>query len=344
MFQVRQDGLLVRHGDGDAAERNLLDEGDEVLDVGGLEGEVDGVDGLPAEGGVEHYGGERFGDGVAGDAVDSGGKVDVLDAVGFLEGTSGDLSGCGFFAWGGGCEGEGRAGTKAEDARDDTGLSHADADDGSVIGDLLQQAHEGQVVGEGLGGGDDLGEVRLEGLDALIDGFEVAGLLKVVEGDDETDGGSAEGFKQAGLSPGVGFGGFYLKVDEVEAGAGGGGKDLELGCEATLEAASVGLAAAGGDDGGLRVLGEEAGKTRERLSGVGEVVEAKLEEGGFLDSRGGAVEHLIGRAAGDGGADLADAGAEVLGGRAGHDKESRFLLRWMNSVPFDPQHALDESS
>ena len=106
-------------------------------------------------------------DGIAGDTVDLGGGVDLVDAIGFDQGAGGDLAGAGLFAGGGGGEGEGAAGADAEDAGDDAGVAHADADDVGVIVHALEEADEGDVVGEGFGGGDDLDEVGVEGGDAL---------------------------------------------------------------------------------------------------------------------------------------------------------------------------------
>ena len=90
----------------------------------------------------------------------------------------------------GGGEGEGRAGADAEDARDDTGIAHADADDVGVVVHLLEEAHESDVVGEGLGGGDDLDEVGREGHDAVVDALEILGRVEVVIADDESDAGT----------------------------------------------------------------------------------------------------------------------------------------------------------
>jgi hypothetical protein len=88
-----------------------VDELEQVGEARGLQREVDGVDGLAAEGGVHHDGRERGADGIAGDAVDLGGGVDVIDAVGFDEGAGGDLAGAGLFA------GVAAAKVKAEPAR-----------------------------------------------------------------------------------------------------------------------------------------------------------------------------------------------------------------------------------
>ncbi len=107
------------------------------------------------------------------------------------------------------------AGADAEDAGDDAGVAHADADDVGVVVHALEEAHQGDVVGEGLGGGDDLDEVGLEGRDALVDAVEVLGGVEVVVADDEGDAGLAQ-LLQVGLLEALG--GLELEVDEVEAG------------------------------------------------------------------------------------------------------------------------------
>ena len=59
MLEVRHDLLLERHGDGEALDGDFVDELEQVGELSGLEREVDGVDGLAAEGGVHHDGRER---------------------------------------------------------------------------------------------------------------------------------------------------------------------------------------------------------------------------------------------------------------------------------------------
>ena len=215
VLEVRHDLLLQRHGDAEALDGNLLDQLEQVGQLAGLQREVDGVDGLAAEGRVHHHGRERAADGVAGDAVDLGGGVDLVDAVGFEQGAGGDLAGAGLFAGSGGGKGEGAAGAHAEDAGDDAGVAHADADDVGVIVHALEEAHEGDVVGQSLGGGDDLDEVRLKGADAREDAVEVLGCGEVVVADDEGDAGLAE-LREFALFQR--FGGLELQVDDVEAG------------------------------------------------------------------------------------------------------------------------------
>ncbi len=158
----------------------------------GLQRKVDGVDRLAAKGRVHHGRRERAADGVAGDAVDLGGGVDLVDAVGFDQGAGGDLAGAGLFAGGSGGEGEGAAGADAEHAGDDSRIAHADADDVGVILHVLDETHEGDVVGEGLGGGNDLVEVGVKGLDALIDAIEILGGGEIVMADDDGDAGVAQ--------------------------------------------------------------------------------------------------------------------------------------------------------
>ena len=123
--------------------------------------------------------------------------------------------------------------------------------------------------------------------------------------------------RRAGRRPdvgfGVGFGGFEFDVCDVEAGGCGGGEDGELGGEGAFEAAAVGDAPAGGDGGGFRVARRGRVDARHGRFGAGEVVEAELKEGGFLDGCGGAHEHLIRGGADDGDADFCRCGNEGAG-------------------------------
>ena len=185
LFEVRHDLLLERHGDRESLDGDFVNQLQEIGEFRSLEREIDGVDGLAAEGGVHHDGRERAADRVASDAVDFGGVVNLIDAIGFDEGTRGDLTGAGLFADAGGGEGEGGAGAETEDAGDNAGVAHADADDVGVVFHALDETHEGDVIGERLGGGDDLDEVGLEGNDAFVDAFEVFGGGEVVMADDE---------------------------------------------------------------------------------------------------------------------------------------------------------------
>ena len=58
LLEVREDLLLERHGDGDALDGDFVDQFEQVGEFAGLQREVDGVDGLAAEGGVHHDGRE----------------------------------------------------------------------------------------------------------------------------------------------------------------------------------------------------------------------------------------------------------------------------------------------
>ncbi len=61
-----------------------------------------------------------------------------------------------------------------------------------MLGHALEEADEREVVGQGLGGGDDLDEVGRELFDARIDVVEVACGGEVVVAEDERDAGVAE--------------------------------------------------------------------------------------------------------------------------------------------------------
>ena len=112
---------------------------------------------------------------------------------------------------------------------------------------------------------------------------------EVVMADDEGRAGVAELLELALLEA---FGGLEFEVDDVEAGFGGLGEDLELGGEVAGELAAVGFAAAGGDGRGGGVVGEELLQLRQRSERLFEVVEAELEEGRLFDDGGGFFNHL----------------------------------------------------
>ena len=65
--EVRQDFLLEGHGDGDTVERQVADDGEQVVEGLYLEREHDGVDVFAAEGRGVHERRKGVGDGIAGD-------------------------------------------------------------------------------------------------------------------------------------------------------------------------------------------------------------------------------------------------------------------------------------
>ena len=282
---------------------------------GGLQRQIDGVDRLATEGRVHHDGRERAADRVARHAVDLGGRVHLVDAVGLEQGAGGDLAGAGLLAQGGGGEGKGRSGAHAQHARDDPRVAHADADDVGVVVHALQEADEGEVVDQRLGGGDDLDEVGVEGLDAAEDIVQFARSGEVVMADEKADAGIAQLLQIALFEA---LGGFEFKVHKMEPGLRAFAEDLQFGRERAGELAPICRAATGGDAGGGCVFGEELlepGQCQQRLL---QVIQAKLKKRKLFDHRGCLFNHLRGRGAGNGDAHLGNAGSEEVGCYSGH--------------------------
>ena len=249
--EVRQNFLLEGHGDGDAVEGQVADDGEQVVEGADLEREHDGVDVFAAEGREVHERRKGVGNGIAGDAEDARGLVELLEAVEVEEGARGDLAGSGFSAVGGGGESEGAAGAGAEDAADQAFFAHGDADHMGAERLVLDHAQDGEIVGQAAGRGDDLDEFGVEGCDALgglFEALEAAGTREVVRADEEDGAGGAEGGAELGqLGPGGLLGRFDFEIDDVAAGFGGFLQDLQLGIQGPGEVAAKGLAAAGGD-------------------------------------------------------------------------------------------------
>ena len=71
-----------------------------------MQRQIDAVDVFPAKRRVEHDRRKRMGHGIAGDAINLGGGIELVDAVGLAQGAGGKLSGAGLFAGSDGGEGE----------------------------------------------------------------------------------------------------------------------------------------------------------------------------------------------------------------------------------------------
>ena len=221
---------------------------------------------------------ERVGDGIAGNAEDSRRLVELIQTVEVEHGARRDLAGRGSFGFGtiaGGGESERGALPRAENAADQPLFAHGDADDVGGEGAVFNEAEDGEVVGQGAGGGDDLDEVGLEGGDAVGGLLEAASAGEVVVADEEGRAGGAKLGELGGLGL---LGGFDFEVEDSAAGFGGPGEDVELGDEGSVKVAAIGLAAAGGDGGDFAALGEELLEFGQRHGGLGEGIEAELDE------------------------------------------------------------------
>jgi len=252
--EVLDDLGFEGHGDGEALQRDFAGEREQVVEARGLERQEDAVDRLAAEGDVVHERRERVADGIAGDSIDLGGGIDVVDAPGFAQGAGFNLAGAGFFSGMRGGEGEDGTGAEAEDAADDSLLAHGDADEVGFVAAAVEEAHHGDVVGQGFRRRDDFDELGLERQDAVEDGVEVFGAIEIVIADDERGAEGAEFFELRGL--GV-LGGLQLDVNKMTTGLCGFLEDLELGGDGAFEFSAGGGATTSGDGGDFAAFVEK---------------------------------------------------------------------------------------
>ncbi len=287
--QMRQDLLLERHGDSDAGQGQLTDDGEQVVEGLGLEGQQDGVDDLAAEGCVVHERRERVSDGVTGDAEDACGLIDLIDAVDLAQGAGVDLAGRGFRFLRKRREGEGASCAGPEDAAQDAFFPHGDADDVGGERAVLDEAQDGEVVRERASGGDDFDEVGLEGFNAVGCLLQAAGAGEVVVADEQRGAGVAQVGDLRGLG---GLGGLDFEIDDLAASLGSLGEDLKLSDERAGEASAVGFAPAGGDGDDLAVRCEKFLDLGEGEQRLGQGVEAELEEGGVAEGGIGALDEF----------------------------------------------------
>src|SRR5438105_11804006 len=121
-----------------------------------MQSQIDTIHILPPQGGVHDHWGERMRYRIPGHAINPGGGIDLLDPVGVSQFRSRDLAGRRPLSFAGGSKGKHTAGAYAEQARDDSLLSHAKSDERVSVAALLEELHHGYVVIEDGGGGHDL--------------------------------------------------------------------------------------------------------------------------------------------------------------------------------------------
>ncbi len=110
------------------------------------------------------------------------------------------------------------------------------------------------------------------------------------------------------------LGRFDLEIDDVAAGFGGFQQDFELGVEGAGEMAAKRLAAAGGDGGDVAAAVEKGLELGQGGGGLGQEVEAKLNENRVFNGGFGAGKELGGRGSLDSDAQLAHAQARHCSG------------------------------
>ena len=96
VVEMLEDGFLVRHGDGEAVNRNIAHAAQQVFQRLGMQREVDAVHIFAAQRRIHDGGRKRMRDRIAGHAVHSGGRVHLLDAIGAAQLLRRDLAGRGF--------------------------------------------------------------------------------------------------------------------------------------------------------------------------------------------------------------------------------------------------------
>ena len=127
-------------------------------------------------------------DGIAGDLVDLGGGVDLVDPVGLDQRACRDLAGTGLFTSGCGGEGEGRASAHSSSTREIMLASpSADGDADVAVSSgvrsrkrVIVTLSERDLAVETI-----LMKSGLKGMDAIVDRLKILGRVKVVVTDDK---------------------------------------------------------------------------------------------------------------------------------------------------------------
>ena len=319
--EMRQDFLLEWHGDGDAVERQIADDGKQIVERLYLERKHDGVDVFAAKRRGMHERRKRVRDGVAGDGEDARGLIELIETVEIEERARRDLARSGLSAVDRGGKGEGGAGARAEDAADEALLAHGDADDVSVERLVLNHLEDGEIVGQAACGGDNFNEVGLVGgnaLSGLVEAFGTAGASEVVRTDEEGGTGSAEGGTELGqLRLGALLGRIDFEIDDVAAGFSGFLEDFKLCVEGAGELAAKGLAPAGGDGRDVAAADNEGLDVGQDGGGLGQGVKTQLNERRVLNGGFDTGEKLGGSGPLDCDTQLSDTQAGQNRGRSG---------------------------
>src|ERR1700730_6028920 len=95
VIQIFDDRLLVGHGHADAGERNLTYALEQLLELLGVKWKINAVHVCPAHRGIHYYRGERMLHGIAGDPVNTGGRIYLLNTINSAEIACCHLARCG---------------------------------------------------------------------------------------------------------------------------------------------------------------------------------------------------------------------------------------------------------
>ncbi len=182
-------------------------------------------------------------DRIAGDAVDSGGGVHLLDAIRAAQLLRRDLAGRGFLVGTDRSESEHASRPHSQQPADDALLAHAQPDQRMAVAKLLQKFHHGHVVVKRRGRADDLVEIGGD-LHHFFQGvFQILGGPKIVVGKDQ---GRLPPQALHLFRPAL-DGALQFDIEQLAAGGGGLSQNVQLGRQGALEPSPAGGTPAGGD-------------------------------------------------------------------------------------------------
>ena len=177
---------------------------------------IDGVHRLSAKSRVHHQRRERRTDRIPGHTINLGRSIHLVHPVCLEQRACRDLARRRLFSRRRRREREGRTGPQSKNARDDSSLTHADAHNAGVVAvfHLFQEAHQCQVVGERLGGGHNLHELRRKRVDPRKDRIKPVGRFKIMVADDQRGAGSPNFCERRS---GKFLSRFQFDIDQLEA-------------------------------------------------------------------------------------------------------------------------------
>src|SRR5262249_14488571 len=158
LVQMFQNLFLVRHGDAQTVNGNVIHACHQVAQSLGVQGKIDGIYILAAKSNVQHGRGEEMDHWISSHPIHAGGSIHLIDSISILKSAGSNLPRSSFLAGTNGPEGKLAAGANCQHPADDSLFTHAQADHRMLIAVAFQKLHHYNVVREGIGRADDLEE------------------------------------------------------------------------------------------------------------------------------------------------------------------------------------------